>query len=534
MIGQNTVSAQGDTLFAADLRYNSGLVHPGSVPLYAGNISEWQWQNADGRTHTYSFSYDASGRLTGSALFSEGNADGSFTEGRIIYDRNGNIIGLTRTNGDDEFAKGFAYQGNMLKSLCGKDETSGEYLYDGSGNMTHDGHNGLDLEYNRINLMQKVTRNGAAIADYRYLYDGTKLNAMDSRGEGLEYHGPLTYRMGKDGSVSLSEARFAGGRFVRMRDTEGDIMEPVYTFTDHLGSVRAQTSSGGDLMEHDNYLPFGTRWNDGSPTDPDNRYRFNGKEEQSFAGLPYIDYGARMYDPCTARWLSQDPLAEKYYFISPYAFCSNNPVNFVDPDGRDWKDKWLGFFNALVDNITNGVVGDRESGLSNASDANDYQTGLIAGDTFSLALGAAEIGTGGGMITGGEATAVVAVAAAPGTGGVSLVATAPGIVTASVGAAMVGHGTMMMAKAAENLGNNKPDTGNLEPRSANQLQKEVERGKAPKGIDRFDGQKGDQLPHVHFKDGAALYNDGTWRHNSHKLSRKEIKYLERNGWKVNQ
>ncbi len=335
MIGQNTVSAQGDTLFAADLRYNSGLVHPGSVPLYAGNISEWQWQNADGRTHTYSFSYDASGRLTGSALFSEGNADGSFTEDGIIYDRNGNIIGLTRTNGDDEFAKGFAYQGNMLKSLCGKDETSGEYLYDGSGNMTHDGNNGLDLEYNRMNLMQKVTRNGAAIADYRYLYDGTKLNAMDSRGEGLEYHGPLTYRMGKDGSVSLSEARFAGGRFVRMRDTEGDIMEPVYTFTDHLGSVRAQTSSGGDLMEHDNYLPFGTRWNDGSPTDPDNRYRFNGKEEQSFAGLPYIDYGARMYDPCTARWLSQDPLAEKYCSVSPYAFCNNNPVNIIDPNGMD-------------------------------------------------------------------------------------------------------------------------------------------------------------------------------------------------------
>ncbi len=335
MTCQKTVPAQGDTLFAAELRYNSGLVRPGSVPLYAGNISEWQWQNADGRTHTYSFSYDASGRLTGSALFSEGNADGSFTEGGIIYDRNGNIIGLTRTNGEDEFAKGFAYQGNMLKSLCGKDEISGEYLYDGSGNMTHDGHNGLDLEYNRINLMQKVTRNGAAIADYRYLYNGTKLNAMDSRGEGLEYHGPLTYRMCKDGSVSLSEARFAGGRFVRMRGAEGDTMEPVYTFTDHLGSVRAQASSGGNLMEHDNYLPFGTRWDDGSPTDPDNRYRFNGKEEQSFAGLPYIDYGARMYDPCTARWLSQDPLAEKYCSVSPYAFCNNNPVNIIDPNGMD-------------------------------------------------------------------------------------------------------------------------------------------------------------------------------------------------------
>ena len=191
------------------------------------------------------------------------------------------------------------------------------------------------MEYNRINLIQKVTRNGAAIADYRYLYDGTKTIAMDSRGEGLEYHGPFTYRIGKDGSVSLSEARFAGGRFVRICDNEGDVMDPVYTFTDHLGSVRAQTSSGGDLMEHNSYLPFGTRWDDGSPTDPDNRYRFSGKEEQSFAGLPYIDYGARMYDPYTARWLSQDPLAEKYCSVSPYAFCNNNPVNIIDPDGMD-------------------------------------------------------------------------------------------------------------------------------------------------------------------------------------------------------
>lgn len=122
---------------------------------------------------------------------------------------------------------------------------------------------------------------------------------------------------------------------MRICDAEGDTMDPVYTFTDHLGSVRVQTSSGGDLMEHDSYLPFGTRWDDGSSTDPDNRYRFSGKEEQSFAGLPYIDYGARMYDPYTARWLSQDPLAEKYYFVSPYAFCNNNPVNIIDPDGMD-------------------------------------------------------------------------------------------------------------------------------------------------------------------------------------------------------
>ena len=64
-------------------------------------------------------------------------------------------------------------------------------------------------------------------------------------------------------------------------------------------------------------------------------YRFNAKEDQSFTGVPLLDYGARFYNPTLARWTTPDPLAEKYYSISPYAFCNNNPVNLVDPDGRD-------------------------------------------------------------------------------------------------------------------------------------------------------------------------------------------------------
>ena len=47
------------------------------------------------------------------------------------------------------------------------------------------------------------------------------------------------------------------------------------------------------------------------------------------------DYGARMYDPTTARWLTQDPLSEQYYDISPYSFCAGNPLKYVDMDGMD-------------------------------------------------------------------------------------------------------------------------------------------------------------------------------------------------------
>jgi uncharacterized protein RhaS with RHS repeats len=47
------------------------------------------------------------------------------------------------------------------------------------------------------------------------------------------------------------------------------------------------------------------------------------------------DFIARGYDPVTGRFLTPDPLAEKYYSISPYAYCGNNPMNRIDPDGMD-------------------------------------------------------------------------------------------------------------------------------------------------------------------------------------------------------
>ncbi|MCM1503545.1 MAG: hypothetical protein NC115_12920 [Bacteroidales bacterium] len=53
-----------------------------------------------------------------------------------------------------------------------------------------------------------------------------------------------------------------------------------------------------------------------------------------FTGLPLLDYGARFYNPTATRWTTMDPMAEKYYSVSPYAFCSGNPVNFVDPAGE--------------------------------------------------------------------------------------------------------------------------------------------------------------------------------------------------------
>ena len=73
-----------------------------------------------------------------------------------------------------------------------------------------------------------------------------------------------------------------------------------------------------------------------SPAASPNRWLFSGKESQSFlsADIPLLDFGARMYDPATARWTAIDPMAEDYHGVSPYAYCLGNQISIIDPNGR--------------------------------------------------------------------------------------------------------------------------------------------------------------------------------------------------------
>ena len=183
---------------------------------------------------------------------------------------------------------------------------------------------------------EKVSLGDTVLVNYAYLADGTKVSALDGNGDGLLYLGSLIYKKTGD-SIELESAGFAGGRFVAMKTADGGkVIVPMIHVTDHLGSVRAVVDGVlGEVVETNDYYPFGSRWDVAtSLTDDTNRFRYNSKEEQFKFGTPYIDYGARQYDPVIARWFAQDPLAEKYYGISPYAFCAGNPVKLVDVDGR--------------------------------------------------------------------------------------------------------------------------------------------------------------------------------------------------------
>ena len=114
-----------------------------------------------------------------------------------------------------------------------------------------------------------------------------------------------------------------------------------YYVTDHLGSTRMVVGSDNSIKETINYYPFGSEMRMEDPAlltgGTSHPFRFTGKELDKVNSLNMYDFGARWYDVAgVPMWTSVDPLSEKYYNVSPYAYCAGDPVNRIDFDGNDW------------------------------------------------------------------------------------------------------------------------------------------------------------------------------------------------------
>ena len=211
----------------------------------------------------------------------------------------------------------------------------------------------MTLAWNVLDMPRSLT-SGSASTQRSYLADGTLAQVSSGTSYRL-YLGDLVFtRTGTTGTPVLESAAWEGGRLIS-GSGNGNVL---YHVTDHLGSVRVVKDGAGTVRQRFDYYPYGSVsrvYTNSSTTDNSvKRYRFGGKEIAGTAltdlagtgaapGAPYLDFGARLYSPGTATWLSVDPMAEKFYKVSPYSYCHMDPLNRIDYDGTiDWKLFWKG------------------------------------------------------------------------------------------------------------------------------------------------------------------------------------------------
>ncbi|PTT40417.1 hypothetical protein DBR28_05930 [Chryseobacterium sp. HMWF028] len=259
--------------------------------------------------------------------------------------------------------------------------------------------NYISIQYNYLNLPGKITQS-SKIMDYSYTADGVKVRKV----------------FGTETTDYLDGFQYTDSVLKFFPTTEGyfnvETGKYVYNYTDYLGNTRlsyTKNGAGTEIIEESNYYPFGLKHEgyNGLTGNPSYQYKYNGKELQE-TGM--YDYGARMYMADIGRWGVVDPLAEANRAWSPYRYAYNNPMRFIDPDGRleDWYENdetgdiaWHdGSAKRVGETNLTKKAGDASIAVLEKSDGNIITTNMLNND--------GSITRNGETITNGYSTTTVA------------------------------------------------------------------------------------------------------------------------------
>jgi len=354
--------------YTLQMRYNSVGSILEKTQLHQRSSSGTSWQEQKKTTYQQGYVYS---QEQPHAAIHIGNQTYS-------YDANGNQTGWT----DDKSGqrrKIFWDEENRIRAIMDNGATF-HYVYDASGERVLKGHSSGQNLY--VNAAQKVGSGNMSnytvyVNPYIVLRSGgyTKHYYIESQrivsklGSGWDNSGkgPLETTKAGEGKVNyenkhqqLSEAIVKNLKFLgqdgavltagksgkvppgqlNTKGTGGD-SEPststvesfqYYYHPDHLGSTSYVTDASGEVYQHLEYFAFGETFVEEHSNTNRTPFLYNGKELDDETGLYY--YGARYYDARTSIWASVDPMAENYPSLNPYTYVANNPLNYVDPDGR--------------------------------------------------------------------------------------------------------------------------------------------------------------------------------------------------------
>ncbi|TKC60280.1 RHS repeat-associated core domain-containing protein [Pedobacter hiemivivus] len=425
-LGNNTQSNLDDTSSGADL-FGTSLKYENASdnPQYNGNIAAMTWKTGIVPSMSvappqlgYNYRYDNVNQLIVAISSTNGIEDGNHNE-LISYNQQGNITNLDRwayTGGAKQQIDKleYTYNGNKhsrvddLSTATGGVKALGfedianqpdEYLYDDNGNMVQDLNKDISISYNVFNLPETISFTANPDTKIEFVYDctGRKLQRKFTQGTTLfttDYIDGIQYEQNQLAFLQTGEGR------VRKI---GETYSYEYDITDHLGNVRVTfmadpndpTQTTARVIQQNSYYPYGMLMygdagnglNLAFASGEKSMYLYSGKELQEQGGVNWYDHGARMYDPVLGRWSVMDP-ANQFDDLTPYSGMGNNPLVYVDPDGR--------FIHIVAGAIIGGVINLGVKALQGK--IHNFGDGLAA-------FGIGAVAGGIGAATGGAALA---------------------------------------------------------------------------------------------------------------------------------
>ena len=308
----------------------------------------------NGATLTSVFAYDPLGQLT-SFSRSDGQSE-SYT-----YDPVGNMTAKTQNGVSTAMRYNAANQ--LIQSVTGNDTT--KYTYDANGNLVRSENAGgaRSYAYNALNLLENFTREDGYTENYSY--NANRLLSEIRTSEDLTT--TLTWDILYGDGVVISAAQngqttnYTYGLERISAKTGSTRTEYVY---DGRGSVAAEVSYnnawytlGGGLTKKNviskSYTPFGEQIGEAVSS-----FGYNGEYYNVATGMIYLR--ARFYEPEMNRFAQKDLLRGSAFApqsLNRYLYVQNDPINFVDSNGRDLKSAWNTVKGAVVGAVTGAVAG---------------------------------------------------------------------------------------------------------------------------------------------------------------------------------
>jgi RHS repeat-associated protein len=296
---------------------------PAIVPSWDQNVRNHDHTATN--TYTRAYEYDQVGNVLQEQHTATGNPSNNFTKtfsfalgkphNRITrfivnstnyghtYDACGNLL-TENTNRHHQWGWNDSLRYFMNKVGMSAPTVWAHYLYDAGGNR-----------------VKKVVNKPGNIQEVTVYIDGVFEHSYVKRRSSIDVNKHYN-------TLHVMDAR---SRIATVRvGTDNDDSTPAvkYNVEDHLGTSSVTLASNGSMVNREEYYPFGETCFGAFAK---KRYRYVGKEKDNETGLYY--YGARYYAPWTCRFVSVDPLADRYAQLAPYNYAANNPIGDLDIDG---------------------------------------------------------------------------------------------------------------------------------------------------------------------------------------------------------